>query len=193
MTMDSNASPLQLECLVNPDELRRRSQQIELLLLDVDGVLTDGTIVYSDNEVETKAFHVRDGSALKIWSLEEKQAGIITGRQSPVIARRAAELDITWVYQKVKDKEVALNEILTKTKLSLDQVCFIGDDIPDLSILNRVGLAVAVADACSDVLERVHYRTNAFGGRGAVREVVELVLRNQNRWQKWVDKYWKAT
>jgi YrbI family 3-deoxy-D-manno-octulosonate 8-phosphate phosphatase len=169
--------------------LQQRCQQIELLLLDVDGVLTDGSIVYGDNDVEVKAFHVRDGSGLKIWEKEGKRAGIITGRRSRVVEIRAAELGIHPVLQGVGDKFAAYDALLTQFGLKPEQACFIGDDVPDLPVLCDCGLGVAVADACADVVTRAHHVTRARGGRGAVRETIELILRCQGRWQGVVDHY----
>jgi YrbI family 3-deoxy-D-manno-octulosonate 8-phosphate phosphatase len=169
--------------------LRQRCQQIDLLLLDVDGVLTDGSIVYADNDVEIKAFHVRDGSGLKIWRSEGKQAGLITGRRSSVVEIRAAELGLAPVLQGVADKLAAFEDILARLALTREKVCYVGDDLPDLPVLCRCGLAVAVADACPEVIAQAHYVTRTGGGRGAVREVVELILRGQDRWQRVVDQY----
>lgn len=169
--------------------LQQRCQPLDMLLLDVDGVLTDGQIIYADNEVEIKAFHVRDGSGLKIWQLEGKQAGIITGRSSPVVEMRGAELGLKPILQGAADKLQAFRDVVAKAGLTPRQVCFIGDDLPDLPILCQCGLAVAVADACPDVRAAAHYVTQLPGGRGAVRETIELILRCQGRWQKWVDHY----
>jgi 3-deoxy-D-manno-octulosonate 8-phosphate phosphatase (KDO 8-P phosphatase) len=166
----------------------QRCRQIELLLLDVDGVLTDGRIVYTDNGVEIKAFHVRDGSGLKMWQGEGKRAGIITGRRSDVVEVRAAELGLDPVVQGVADKLAAFKTILAQTGLRREQTAYIGDDLPDLPVLCRCGLAVAVADACPEVTAHAHYVTRAAGGCGAVREAIELILRAQGRWQHLVEQ-----
>ncbi|HZU34610.1 MAG TPA: HAD hydrolase family protein [Gemmataceae bacterium] len=168
--------------------LAQRCRPIELLILDVDGVLTPGGIVYGDTGFELKAFHVRDGSGLKLWRLAGKQVAIITGRQSPVVDVRAAELGIELVHQGRADKGAACREIVASQKLQPEQVCAIGDDVPDLPVLRECGLAVAVADACVDVLTSAHYITKAAGGRGAVRETSELILRCQGHWQRLVDR-----
>jgi 3-deoxy-D-manno-octulosonate 8-phosphate phosphatase (KDO 8-P phosphatase) len=162
--------------------LAERCAGIELLVLDVDGVLTDGAIVYADNGTELKAFHVRDGSGLKIWQLVGKRAAIITGRRSSVVEVRAAELGIDPVVQGAADKVTAYRELLAAGGWRPEQACMVGDDVPDLGIMRSCGLAVAVADACPDVLADAHYITRAAGGRGAVREVIELVLRCQGLW-----------
>lgn len=178
-------APDQSRVCVRPEvarEVERRAAAIEILLLDVDGVMTDGAIVIDDHGVETKAFHVRDGSGIKLWQRAGKLAAIITGRTSHVVEVRAAELGIKGVRQAVRDKREALCELLETASLAPHQACFVGDDLPDLPAMRRAGLAVAVADACPEVLAAAHYVTRAAGGRGAVREVVELLLRAQNRW-----------
>jgi 3-deoxy-D-manno-octulosonate 8-phosphate phosphatase (KDO 8-P phosphatase) len=163
--------------------LADRCAKIELLVVDVDGVLTDGSIIYGDDEVETKAFHVRDGSGLKLWQRACKRAALITGRTSPVVAVRAAEVGIDHVVQGVASKLPAFRNLLDTTGVSPDQVCYVGDDVPDLPVLLQCGLAVAVADACPEVRTAAHYVTRTPGGYGAVREVIELILRSQGRWQ----------
>jgi 3-deoxy-D-manno-octulosonate 8-phosphate phosphatase (KDO 8-P phosphatase) len=169
--------------------LSQRCAAIELLVLDVDGVLTDGAIVYTDNGVEVKSFHVRDGSALKLWQREGKRAAVISGRTSRAVEVRAAELGIAPVIQGMADKLAAYRDLLAGAGLRPEQVCFVGDDLPDLPLLRHCGLAVAVADACPEVRADAHYVTRAPGGRGAVREVIELILRCQGRWQRAVERY----
>jgi YrbI family 3-deoxy-D-manno-octulosonate 8-phosphate phosphatase len=169
--------------------LQERCSHIAMLVLDVDGVLTDGGIVYGDNGVELKQFHVRDGSALKIWQHAGKRAAIITGRTSPIVAVRAAELGIDPVYQGAMEKMPAYRRLLTDAGLGPEQVCYVGDDVPDLPLLGSCGLAVAVADACPEVLAAAQYVTRAAGGRGAVRETIELILRCQGLWQRVVDRF----
>jgi 3-deoxy-D-manno-octulosonate 8-phosphate phosphatase (KDO 8-P phosphatase) len=169
--------------------LASRCSAIELLLLDVDGVLTDGSIVYADNEVEVKRFHVRDGSGLKLWHLEGKRSAIISGRKSPVVEVRAAELGIGKVIQGAADKQAAFADVLAHADVRAEQVCFVGDDLPDLPSLRQCGLAVAVADACLEVRAAAQYVTRALGGHGAVREVIELILRCQGRWQQVIEPF----
>ncbi len=169
--------------------LEARCGRIEMLLLDVDGVLTDGGIIYGDNGLELKKFHVRDGSGLKIWQYVGKRTGIITGRTSQVVAVRAAELGIDPVYQGAAEKLPAFRRLLAETGLCPEQVCFIGDDVPDLSVLVNCGLAVAVADACPEVRVAAHHVTRRAGGRGAVRETIELILRCQGHWQRIVERF----
>jgi 3-deoxy-D-manno-octulosonate 8-phosphate phosphatase (KDO 8-P phosphatase) len=172
--------------------LRERCAPIEWLVLDVDGVLTDGGIIYADNSVEIKKFHVRDGSGLKIWQQAGKRAAVITGRTSNVVAIRAAELGIDPVIQGAVDKLAGYRRVLAGAGMRPDQVCCIGDDLPDLSLLGNCGLAVAVADACAEVRAQAHYVTNVGGGQGAVREVIELILESQGVWPKVVERFRSA-
>jgi len=169
--------------------LAERCAGIELLIVDVDGVLTDGAIIYGENGVEVKAFHVRDGSGLKIWQRAGKRAALITGRSSGVVAIRAAELGIAPVFQGAAEKLPAYRAILKETGVQPRQVCYLGDDVPDLPVLLHSGLAAAVADACTEVRAAAHYVTGAAGGRGAVREVIELILRCQGSWRPIVDQF----
>lgn len=170
-------------------ELMKRAAVIRLLVLDVDGVLTDGRITYSAENVEVKSFHVRDGSAVVYWQTVGGKTAIISGRTSKVVDGRAAELGISLVLQGAKDKRAALQNVLRQTGVFAEQVCAIGDDLPDLPMLRGAGLSVAVADACAEVQEAAHYVTRANGGCGAVREVVELLMRSQGRWATIVDSF----
>jgi 3-deoxy-D-manno-octulosonate 8-phosphate phosphatase (KDO 8-P phosphatase) len=169
--------------------LASRCAPVELLVLDVDGVLSDGRIIFAGADVEAKAFHARDGSGLKFWREAGKRVAIISGRSSPAVTRRAGELGIDIVVQAAADKRAALQSILTTVGLRPEQTAAIGDDLPDLPVLCNVGLALAVADAGSEVRQAAHYVTQAPGGRGAVREAIELVLRCQGKWQRVVDQF----
>jgi 3-deoxy-D-manno-octulosonate 8-phosphate phosphatase (KDO 8-P phosphatase) len=170
-------------------DLPARAVAIELLLLDVDGVLTDGSVVYADDGTELKRFHVRDGSGLKLWHAAGKRSAIVSGRKSAAVERRASELGIRPVLQGRDDKLAALAEVLAETGLAPEQVCAVGDDLPDLPVLRRCGLAVAVADGCPEVREACHYATIAAGGRGAVREAIEWLLKAQGRWAELTARY----
>ena len=165
-----------------PDDLQARVDAVRLLVLDVDGVLTDGSIVYSDSGEELKRFHVRDGSGLKLWALAGMRTAILSGRSSPAVSRRAAELGIGVVLQGRSDKLAALAEILAATGCAASQSCAIGDDLQDLPLLNAVAVAVAVADACPEVRRMADYVTATPGGRGAARDLVEWLLKRQGRW-----------
>ena len=159
--------------------LKSRAKKIKLILLDVDGVLTDGRIIYDAKGVEIKAFHVRDGHGIKLAQKAGITIGIITGRNSEVVNIRARELGITEVHQGALEKITTYDGILERYGLSDDQVAFVGDDVVDVGIFRRVGLAVAVADADPEVKRFVHMTTRAEGGRGAVREFINLVLKHQ--------------
>ncbi len=155
---------------------------VRLLVLDVDGVLTDGSITYSDSGEEFKRFHVRDGAAIKLWQRAGHAVAFLSGRSSAAVGRRASELGVTLVLQGRADKSAALDEILTACGLTAAEACAVGDDLQDLPVLTRVGLAVAVADACPEVRAAADYVTMTPGGSGAVREVVEHLLKHQGRW-----------
>ncbi len=155
----------------------------------MDGVLTDGSIVYSDAGEELKRFHVRDGSGLKLWLAAGKRAEVVSGRASPAVARRMAELGVAPVLQGRDDKPAAFAEVLAALGLSAEQACAVGDDLPDLPVMLRAGLAVAVADACAEVRAAAHYTTPVPGGRGAVRDAVEWVLKLQGRWADLTARY----
>ena len=170
-------------------DLPARAAAIELLLLDVDGVLTDGSVIYADDGTELKRFHVRDGSGLKLWHTAGKRAAIVSGRKSVAVERRATELGIGPVLQGRDDKLAAFAEVLAWHGYTPDQVCAIGDDLPDVPLLRRCGLAVAVADACPEARAAAHYVTAAPGGRGAVREAIEWLLTAQGRWAELTARY----
>ena len=170
-------------------DLAERAAKIELLLLDVDGVLTDGSIVYTDEGAELKRFHVRDGSGLKLWHNLGKRSAIVSGRRSKAVERRAAELGIAPVLQGRDDKVSALDAVLAATGLQSEQVCAIGDDLPDVPVARRVGLAAAVADACPELRAAAHYVTTVPGGRGAVRDLVEWLLKLRGEWDTVVGRY----
>ncbi len=171
------------------EPLLERARRVRLLLLDVDGVLTDGTVQIASGGGETKAFFIRDGLSL-VWARREGLGvGLLSGRPSEATTRRAEELGIEIVVQGGTDKRGGYREILSTYGYDDESVAYMGDDLVDLPILTRVGLAAAPADAVSDVRERVHWVSRAPGGRGAVRELVELVLRAKGRWQPLVDSF----
>jgi 3-deoxy-D-manno-octulosonate 8-phosphate phosphatase (KDO 8-P phosphatase) len=165
-----------------PDIPADRFARIELLLLDVDGVLTDGRVVYTDAGHEIKSFHVRDGSGIKFWRRSGKRVALLSGRTSSAVTRRAAELGIDIVIQGVDEKGLALRRILTQTGLWADQVCAVGDDLPDLPVLTHCGIGVAVADAAPELKAVADFVTSLPGGLGAVREAIEWLMRGQGTW-----------
>ena len=169
--------------------LADRCRAIELLVIDVDGVLTDGRIVYSDQGQELKAFHVRDGSGMKLWLKQGKRIALLTGRTSPIVARRGAELGVTAIVQGAEDKLPAFEALLRDQGVTPAQTACIGDDLPDLPLLQRSGVAATVADACAEAQAAAHYVSKAAGGRGAVREVIELLLRHQGQWERIVAEH----
>jgi 3-deoxy-D-manno-octulosonate 8-phosphate phosphatase (KDO 8-P phosphatase) len=166
--------------------LAERAAAIRLLVLDVDGVLTDGRITYTADAVEVKSFHVRDGSGIKFWQRFGGRVAIVSGRASKAVELRAAELGVTSVVQGAADKAAALETVLATNGLRAGEACAVGDDLPDLPLLRACGLAVAVADACPEARAAAHYVTRAAGGRGAVREVIELLLRARGTWDRLV-------
>lgn len=171
------------------EDLSRRCSSIELLLVDVDGVLTDGVIAVDDRGVETKHFHVRDGSAIALWRKSGRKAAILSGRWAPLVNRRASELGISPVIQGAGKKEGPYRKLLNDLKLEPSQVCYMGDDLADLPVLLSVGLAACPSDAAPEVREVAHVVASVPGGRGAVREVVEMVLRQQGAWDDLVEGY----
>lgn len=174
---------------LDQNSLVERCRAIDALVLDVDGTLTDGRIIYGDDGVESKQFHVRDGSGLKFWSAAGKRAAIVTGRRSEVVSRRAGELGISLVYQGVSRKDAVWAELLSVWSCPGEHVAVVGDDLPDLPLFRRAGLRIAVADAVAEVQQAADYVTRKRGGRGAVREVIELILQAQGRWTSVVEAY----
>jgi hypothetical protein len=169
--------------------LDRRLAAVQLLLLDCDGVLTDGGVTWSEDGVEQKTFHIRDGLGIRGWQRAGGRTGIVTGRSSRIVERRAAELGIEFVRQGVADKLAVAEELIRECGLSWEQTAFVGDDLPDLPVVARCGVGVAVADACPELVSAATLVTTLPGGRGAVREVVERLLRARGGWQAIVDGY----
>jgi 3-deoxy-D-manno-octulosonate 8-phosphate phosphatase (KDO 8-P phosphatase) len=165
------------------DHIIDRAARVRLLLLDVDGVLTDGIVWMHPDGTETKGFHIRDGAAI-VWAQRAGiQVGLLSQRNSGATAHRAAQLAIRVVAQGVKNKLASYEQIVADAGLPDTAVAYMGDDLLDLPVIGRVGLAAAPADAAPEVRERVHWVSARGGGRGAVRELVELVLRAQGRWE----------
>jgi 3-deoxy-D-manno-octulosonate 8-phosphate phosphatase (KDO 8-P phosphatase) len=163
-------------------EILRRLKGICLLILDVDGVMTDGRIIMDDNGCETKQFNVRDGHGLKILMRYDIGVVLLTGRKSSVVEHRAKDLGIEEVHQGIWDKVGTFEEIIRRRNLKAEQVAFVGDDIVDIPLLKRVGFSASVADGCEEAKRNVHYITEKSGGRGAVREICELILQAQGKW-----------
>lgn len=166
-----------------------RAKDVRMLILDVDGVLTDGSIILDNNGNELKAFHVRDGHGIKMLQKAGIEIAIITGRRSGVVDRRATELGIRHVYQGALNKAVAYEDLRVTTGIPAGSIACIGDDIVDIPLLRRVALPVAVADATDEAKEAAVFVTKACGGRGAVREVCELILKATGKWDEQLDAY----
>jgi 3-deoxy-D-manno-octulosonate 8-phosphate phosphatase (KDO 8-P phosphatase) len=166
-----------------------RLKHIRLLLLDVDGVLTDGSIIFDANGIETKCFNVRDGHGIKMLQRHGIEVGIITGRTSAVVDIRAKELGINLVYQGALRKLESYNDIKEKTGLDDSQIAYMGDDIIDVPVLRRVGFAAVPLDGMSEVRAAAHYVSSCGGGRGAVREVCEMILKGRGVWDEIVARY----
>ena len=170
-------------------DLIARCRPIELILSDVDGVLTDGGVIFDNQGIEIKRFHIRDGLGIKLWQRAGHQFGLVTGRASHIVQLRAVELGIDLVRQGVDDKLPAVKEILTHRRLRPEQVCYVGDDLPDLPVLRYVGLAASVGDGCEELHAASHYVTKSHGGCGALREIIEMILKAQDRWDDVLRKY----
>jgi len=166
-----------------------RCRKIELIFSDVDGVLTDGGVLYDNQGIEIKKFHIRDGLGIRLWQKAGFKFGVLTARTSHIVKLRAAELNIEIVRQGFEDKLPVAKEAVAELGLSPDQVCFIGDDLTDLPVMQYVGVGIAVADAAAEVRDAADYVTNSPGGRGAVREVAELLLKSKNRWEDLIRGY----
>ena len=164
---------------------------IQLLLLDVDGVLTDGSITYSDTGSEIKTFNVRDGLGLRLLMKAGIQVGIITGRKSNALMMRCQDLGIEIVYQGIKDKLTVFQSLIEKTGIPAAATAFMGDDLPDLAVYHAVGHFITVSDAPVELISLAHYTTSFKGGRGAVREVCEKILKAKGLWLKTVQGYLK--
>lgn len=174
-------------------ELQQRASRVRLLLMDVDGVLTDGRLINvpgpGGKMVETKAFDSQDGIALQWLNWHGIQTGVISGRMSPATEERARQVNMTYVYQGHIEKIPVIDEILSTSGISADQAAYIGDDLTDIVVMRRVGLAIAVANARAEVKRAAHYTTTASGGAGAVREVSEMLLQAQGHWADILRKY----
>ncbi len=170
-------------------DLDERCQRIELILSDVDGVLTDGGIVLDNQGIETKRFCIRDGQGIRLWQKAGYRFGVISLRSSQIVKMRAEELGIEIVRQGTGNKLAALQQIREELGLKPEQTCYLGDDLPDLPAVRAVGLGVAAADACDELRRAAHYVTTAAGGSGVVRETVEMILKAQRRWDDVIQMY----
>ena len=170
-------------------EIVERARRIKLLILDCDGVLTDGRIIMLPDGDETKAFDVKDGHAMVMAQRAGLRIAIISGRKSSVVRARATELGVAHLHEMAWVKMEPYEKILTEEGLTDDEVCFVGDDVVDIPLLRRAGLGVAVADAVEEAKQHSHVVTTKPGGRGAVREVIEFILKAQNKWDDAMNRY----
>ena len=167
----------------------QKLKRIQLLLLDVDGVLTDGGIIYSDAGSETKVFNVKDGLGLKLVMDAGIQVGLVTGRRSEALQHRCRDLGIRYLFDGVRQKDQLLEKILAQIGAVADSTAFVGDDLPDLGLMRLVGLAIAVADAHDLVRKNADWITSSAGGRGAVREVCDALLVARGIWQETIERF----
>jgi 3-deoxy-D-manno-octulosonate 8-phosphate phosphatase (KDO 8-P phosphatase) len=170
-------------------EIEQRAARVKLLLMDCDGVLTDGRIWLLESGEDQKAFHTRDGLGIELLHRAGLRSGIISGRTSTAVERRARGLGMSFICQGCVDKRQAFLETLAQAGLTNAEVAFVGDDLNDIPLMLQSGLGVAVADAALETREHAHYVTSTPGGRGAIREVVELILKSQGRWSDLVRHY----
>jgi len=171
------------------DMLTQRAIAIKMFLLDVDGVLTDGKLYFSNQGDELKAFNIQDGLGIKFLQRSGITVGIVTGKRSQLVANRARDLGIDIVVQGREDKLTAIREIITNYNVSLNEVAYMGDDLPDLSAINAVGLGMTLANGVSDVKKAAHWISQYHGGHGAVREACELILSAQGKWEHLLKDY----
>ena len=177
--------------MITRDAVKDKASRIKVLIVDIDGVMTDGRIIYSIYGDELKFFDVQDGFGITLLRRAGIKSLIITAKKSKIVKMRARDLKVAKAYQGHIDKIKPFNHALRKFKVIPEEVCFIGDDLIDIPVLKRVGLAVAVPNAVEEVIENAHYVTSKTGGRGAVREVCDLILKSQNKWDLATSKYFK--
>jgi len=175
-----------------PATLKKRAAQIKVLLMDVDGTMTDGGVILlsqlDGTALELKTFDAHDGQGLTLAHTAGIRTGCITGRESPALLRRANEMKMEFVYMKQPTKIPAYEEILKKAGVPDAAVAYVGDDLPDLPVMRRVGLAIAVGDAVPEVKKAAHFTTKAHAGRGAIRDAVELILKSKGIWEEMIEK-----
>ncbi len=171
------------------EQITQRAKQIRLVIFDVDGVLTDGSLIMGDDGQEYKAFNAKDGHGMKMLQASGVEIGIISARNSRVVSLRMENLGIKHVYQGQRDKLKAFADLLKKLKLEPSQIAYVGDDLLDLCIMRKVGLAIAVQDASPEVVAEADWQTTANGGRGAAREICEMIMQAQGTFDDILAKY----
>ncbi len=169
--------------------IKQRAKKIKMLILDIDGVMTDGRIIYDSKGNELKCFNVLDGMGLAVLKQIKMKVALVTAKGSRAVLRRARDIGVTEVWQNAHDKLKPYRQILKKHKLKNEDICFVGDDLVDLSVMKRAGLSVAVANASPEAKRTAHYVTKKEGGKGAVREIIEIILRAQNIWPEIIRKF----
>lgn len=170
-------------------ELITKASNIHLLILDVDGVLSDGRIIVTDGGEEIKAFHVQDGLGIQLLLESDIQVAVITGRNSPLVEKRIRDLKIPHLYQGQFNKVAAFEDLLNKLNIKPENTAHVGDDLPDIALFNRVGLAITVNNAVVEAKQHSHMQTQGIGGHGAVREVCEFILKAQDKWSAIVERF----
>ena len=172
--------------------LKKRAARIKVVLMDVDGTITDGSVTLlsqpDGSALEIKTFDAHDGQGMTLGRTAGLRLGVITGRESPALRRRMREMGVEFVYEKQPQKVAAFEEVLEKAGVREDEVAYLGDDLPDLTVMKRVGLAVAVGNAVEEVKRAAHYTTARTGGKGAARELIELILKSKGIWEEMIDK-----
>lgn len=168
---------------IEEDKAFSKIRRIRLLLFDVDGVLTNGQLLYGPRDAEYKQFHVHDGLGLSLAQQAGLKTGIVTARRSQIVERRAKELNVDSFYQGYENKMPAFNQVLSQHGLKEEEICYMGDDLLDFALIRRAGFSAAPANARPEILARVDYVTSAKGGAGAVRELIEVILKTQEVWQ----------
>ncbi len=176
---------------INDKDAAKRASNIKILIMDVDGVMTDGRIIVDNNGIESKRFDVKDGHGIKMLIRAGIKTAIITGRKSKVVKYRAKELGIHHIHQGAKDKAKSIDILLKDANLPNDVAAYIGDDLIDIPAMKKVGLTFAVSDSVKEVLNQAHIITKNRGGRGAVREVCEYILKNQGLWDEAIKRYFQ--
>ena len=172
-----------------PKHILECAKKIKYLFLDVDGVLTDGKLYFGKSGEELKVFSVKDGQGIRLLQQNGIKVGIISARESEIVTQRANELNISPLFQNEKDKTSKLEEFIAASSLTLDQVAFLGDDLPDLRVIKMVGLGLCVGDSSEQVIKSADWKTEKNGGHGAIREVAELILSAQENLSSSIDKY----
>lgn len=171
------------------ETLSERAKNIKLVIFDVDGVLTAGVLTYSHEGIEVKNFHVHDGQGMKLLMKSGVNIGVITTCKSSIVKRRIEDLGITHLYQDQTDKLPAYEDLKQKLKLRDEEIAYVGDDLPDLPMLKRVGLAITVSNAPKIIQQYTHWITKAKGGKGAAREVCDFIMQAQGTYQSIIDSY----